>query len=197
LDKIQFAPAIDVPLTLLVLAGFLLHIRSWAQRKDIDTTVDLKARLPRARFRLILLFVAFLVFCWVCNIAVWSLFAFLFAAGVVVALLFGGDIDGAGMFLFVAAFAIREWAFGFPQLVLHPPSQIRVTTHETPPSDDNPLIGKSGIVASALRPCGEIECDGSVWPAKADDGKLIDAGTKIVVTGLQNRIFLVRITDTE
>jgi membrane protein implicated in regulation of membrane protease activity len=197
LEKIQFAPAIDVPLTLLVLAGFLLHSQSWARREDVDATVDLSARLPTARFRLISLFVAILGICWACNIAVWSLFAFLLGVGIVVALLFGGDVEGGGIFLFFAAYAIREWAFGFPHLVLEPPRQERMTTHGMPPSDDNPLIGKSGIVASPLRPCGEIECDGTVWPAKADDGQLIDAGIKVVVTGLQNGIFLVRIPNTE
>ena len=40
MDKIQFAPAIDVPLTLIVLAGFMLHFQSWARNKDVDTSVD-------------------------------------------------------------------------------------------------------------------------------------------------------------
>ena len=101
MDKIQFAPAIDLPLTLIVLAGFLLHFQSWARNKDVDTSVDLNALLPKARFRVILLLAATLGICWACNIAVWFLFAFLLGIGLAISLLFGSDVEG-GAFLVTA-----------------------------------------------------------------------------------------------
>lgn len=197
LDKLHFLATIDLPLAAATVLGFILHFNAWARANDADTNVDLSTRLAAARVRVVCLFAAIVGLCWVADLAVWAVFAVPLGVGVAVVLLLGGPPDGSGIFLLFAVWAIREWAFGFPQVVLHPPSRTRSTTHGPPPGDDDPLIGETGLVASPLRPCGQIECAGAVRPARADDGRYVDAGTPIVVTGLQNGTFLVRIANTE
>jgi hypothetical protein len=194
-DKIHFIAIVDLPLALATVLAFILHFNAWARVNNTDTSVDLSTRLPAARIRVVCLFAVIVGLCWTADLAVWAVFAFLLAIGAVIALLTASQ--GGEFLLVIAAYLIREWAFGFPQLVLHPPRQSRGAICSTPPGDDSPLIGRSGLVAAPLRPCGKIECDGAVWPAKADDGRYVDPGTKVVVTGLQNGTFVVRVTNTE
>jgi hypothetical protein len=197
LDKLHFVAMVDLPLALATVLALILHFNSWARANDADISVDLAARLAAARIRVVCLFAVIVGLCWIADFAVWAVFAFLLGIGVAIALLAGGQAAGGEFLLGWAGYLIREWAFGFPQLVLHPPEKSRMTRHGTPAGDDSPLIGKSGLVAAPLRPCGQIECEGAVWPARAEDGRYVDAGTTIVVTGLQSGVFLVRITNTE
>ena len=197
LDKLHFIAKIDLPLAVATVLGLILHFNAWARTEDVDTNVDLSTRLPAARIRVVCLFAAIVGLCWVADLAVWAVLAVPLVIGVAIAVFLGGPPDGSGIFLLFAAWAIREWAFGFPQIVLHPPRRTRRTTHGPSPGDDDPLIGETGLVASPLRPCGRIECAGAVRPARAEDGRYVDAGTKIVVTGLENGTFLVRTTYTE
>jgi hypothetical protein len=190
MDKIQFAPAIDIPLTLIVLAAFLLHFQSWARNKDVDTSVDLNALLPRARFRVILLLAAILGICWACNIAVWFLFVFLFGIGLAISLLFGGDGEGGSFLLLFAAYAIREWAFGFPQLILHPPSGTPEDDQHHEPKED--IVGKQGTTVSPLRPCGKAEFDGQALNVVSETGEFLDVGTDVTIAGKRNGLICVR-----
>ncbi|MFN9418287.1 MAG: hypothetical protein ACK578_12505 [Pirellula sp.] len=86
MNRIVFAPLIDLPLVAITLGAFLWHFNRWAYRRDIGTTADLPARLPAARLRVIILFVCILLLCWTVNLAVWSIFAILLVVGVVIAL---------------------------------------------------------------------------------------------------------------
>lgn len=190
LEKLHFAAAIDLPLAAATLLGFLLHFNTWAHSNTADTSVDLAIRLPAARFRVVCFFVGLVLLCWITNFAVWAVFALLLALGFAVSMLAGGEGDGGGVFLLFARYAIREWAFGFPQLVLQPPQSTEKDSDDSPSRDI--LSGMRGRTVSPLRPCGEADVEGRVVPVMSDDGELLDAGKEVVVIGKRNGIFRVR-----
>ena len=181
MDKLAFAPLIDVPFVCVLIALFVWNFNRWAVADDADTTVDLSQRLPTARWRVIALFGGILAACWFLNFSAWSVFAFIMAVGFGVAMLFG---ESAGEFApLVTAYIIREWAFGFPQLILQPPSPeaTRPTAQQ-----ESELIGKSGITTSPLRPIGDAEIDGTVMSVSAHDGSLLDEGTEVTIVAYRN-----------
>lgn len=187
MDKFAFAPLIDVPFTCVLIALFVWNFNRWAVADDVDTTVDLSQRLPMARWRVVTLFCGILAACWFLNFSAWSIFAFIMAVGFGVAMLFG---DSEGVFApLVTAYIIREWAFGFPQLILQPPSA-EASTATTNPKND--FIGKSGITTSPLRPIGDANIDGTVLTVSSHDGSLIDEGTEVTVVAYHSGQLRVR-----
>jgi membrane protein implicated in regulation of membrane protease activity len=189
---VLFAPWIDLPLSVITLFAFLLHFNSWAHSKPADVTVDLKARLPKARFRVVSLVLASVLLCWCVNLSVWSLYALLVVFGLAISLvLSSGNGEGSGLLVLLVAYAIREWAFGFPHLVLHPPSESSMEGIQT----NEDLIGESGIVESPLRPFGDATIAGRTISVVSENGQLVEAGTTVVVCGTQNGKVLVRPSD--
>ena len=190
MDKLAFAPMIDLPLAVATVIGFLLHFNAWSRGESADTSIDLGSRLPAARIRVVVFFLAVLFVCWMVNFAFWAVLAALVAIGIVFSTLAGGDSSGAELFVFFAAYVIREWAFGFPQLILGPPSDRHVTPRDALP--DSELIGRRGVALSPLRPSGDADVEGSVVSVVSDDGRLIDAGMDVVVSGTRNGRVCVR-----
>lgn len=184
MDKLAFAPLIDVPLVVCTVALFIWHFNRWASRNDLDTSVDLAARLPTAGLRVIALFTCILLLCWLSNIAVWPVFALLLGVGVALAFIAGGDGDGGEVGLWAAAYLIREWAFGFPQFILHPPKSSVITS--TSQCNRGELMGKIGTTTSPIRPTGDAEIDGVKVTVASTDGRLIETGTQVSVTAYRN-----------
>jgi hypothetical protein len=180
--RFDFTPIFDLPLCAVVLCAFILHFNRWAIKFE-GSTIDLPSRLPKARRRVVLLFVLLVLLCWALNIAFWSVFAFLLVLGIVVATFAGGD--GGGAFALVgAAMLIREWAFDFPQFVLHPPSVGHSASVRL--EESVKLIGMTGVTSSPLRPIGEAHIDGQRHSVVSHDGTWIDEGTPIVVKSWRN-----------
>ena len=73
---------------------------------------------------------------------------------------------------------LREWCFGFPNLILAPKLEPPIEKVDS----NSELIGCQGTVVSQMRPTGEIEIDGKELTAISEDGKVIEAGTKVLVT---------------
>ena len=182
MDKFVFSPQIDLPLIAVSLGLFLLHSQLWAHREQANCDVDLLARLPSARFRIISVFACILFVCWLANLAVWTLFALLLAIGIAGAVVLNASSGGGEIMLLFAAAAIREWAFGFPQLILQPPNN----QHNGAATPDESLLGKSGITVSPIRPMGDVRIDEIIVSASSSDGSLIDAGTEVTVTEYRN-----------
>jgi len=184
MDKLSFAPLIDIPLVGITLAVFIRHFNRWALRKDVDTSFNLASRLPRARIRVIAFFACILLVCWYGNLAVWSIVALLLGVGLVLVLLFGGALDGSAFGLLFAAYMIREWAFGFPQLILQPTTGQQCDHARETLCDD--LIGQTGFTLSPIRPTGDVEINGVRYSVASDDGQLLDAGVTVKVTSRRN-----------
>lgn len=189
MDKLAFAPTIDLPLAFATVIGFVLHFNAWSRSNSADTTVDLASRLTGARIRVVAIFVAILFVCWITNFAFWAVLAALVAIGLAFAVLAGGD-HGAELLVLFAAYAIREWSFGFPQLILEPPSDRPATPRDAVPTPD--LIGLHGVTLSPLRPSGDADVEGTVVSVVSDDGTLIDTGTNVIVSGSRNGRVCVR-----
>ncbi len=183
MDKFAFAPVIDLPLVAVTLATFIWHFNHWAFRKDLDTNIDVAARLPTARYRVTVLLMGFLLLCWLANFAAWGIYALLFAIGVAMAIFSSGNFDGGAFGLCAAAYLIREWSFGFPQLVLHPQKRDSSVASSFP---ENELVGKTGITTSPLRPIGNAIIDGVEMSVVSYDGCLLDTGTQVVVLSFRN-----------
>jgi hypothetical protein len=66
-------------LALVTVLAFILHFNAWARANNTDTSVDLAARLPAARIRVVCLFAVIVSLCWMADLAVWAVFAFLLA----------------------------------------------------------------------------------------------------------------------
>lgn len=190
MDKVPvFAPAIDVPLAVLTVAAFLWHFEYWSTKRGGDSDengispVDLRARLPAARWRVALLFAGLLLLCWFANVAVWAIYTLPLAIGIVTALVTGGSTEGGEFGLWIIAFAIREWAFGFPESVLFPPTP---TAIPTPRFEDGELTGRHGSATTPIRPTGTAEIDGNQVTVSSEDGRLIETGTPVTVTVYRN-----------
>lgn len=175
---------IDLPLFGITVVAFVWHFNRWAFRRDIDTSIDLTSVLPAARFRVVALLAAILLFCWLADFAVWAVFAFLVGIGLAVTAVTGGDLSGSGVGLWVAAYAIREWSFGFPQFILHPETHEAETT--LPSDDTGKLMGKTGVTISPLRPTGEVKIDGVIYSVASANGRFVDAGQTVTVTSYRN-----------
>ena len=87
------------------------------------------------------------------------------------------------MFWMFTVTLIREWAFGFPQLILHPPQNNDTKMVSMPKSEYD---GQIAITISPLRPCGEIRINDKKISAISDDGRLIDKDEEVVVVGKRN-----------
>jgi membrane-bound ClpP family serine protease len=184
MNKIVFAPIIDFPLVIITVSAFIWHFNRWSHERSIDTTVDILSRLPTARHRVMLLFVGILLLCWTANLAVWSIFALLLGIGLVVALASSGEAIGGTFALFGAAYIIREWAFGFPQLILHPPRHEIAASFQH--DGNGELTGKTGVTTVSLRPTGNALIDDVKYSVVSFDGKWIDAGVRIEVRTYRN-----------
>ncbi|MGB7326968.1 MAG: hypothetical protein WBD31_18985 [Rubripirellula sp.] len=189
MNRFAFAPIIDLPLIAVTLALFVWHFNRWAARNDLETNLDVAARLPTARLRVLALLVGVLGMCWYLNFAVWGIFAALLAAGLVIALVIGGELDGGVSGLWAAAYLIREWSFGFPQIVLHPQLDDGPTSRDKPSHE---LVGKTGTTSSPLRPVGDALIDGILVSVTSDDGSLLGADTDVIVTSYRNGLPCVR-----
>ncbi len=190
LENIHFYPQVDIPLALLTLLGFLVNFQIWVHRRDAETSVDLASRLPWARFRVIVLMSALLMFCWGTDLAFWSILALMLVAGAILAILVGEEINGAAVMLVFAAWTIREWAFGFPQLRLQPPKEQGLSTSRA--IDLEFTEGMEGTTQTALRPFGEAEFDGTRQRVASDDGTLIQRGARVIATQKRNGVLYVQ-----
>lgn len=189
IGKLAFAPLIDIPLIGITLVIFIFHFNRWACRKDLQTNANLVDHLPAARLRVIVFLVGFLLLCLLADFAVWPLFALLIGVGFAIAVVLGWEVEAAAYGLFAVAWCIREWAFGFPQLVLHPTRQVE---DSGPTNCEHSLLDKSGTTLSPLRPVGEACIEGTTVTVGSDDGCLIEASTHVIVTSYRNGRLYVR-----
>lgn len=183
----SFSPFIDLSVAFIALAAFLANFKSFAYSKDVDTSVDLAAILPRANFRISALFVTLVAICWLANIGLWVVLILIFFIGLIPTIMIADQGDGAVILFTVAAF-FREWAFGFPTFVLRPKPVSQTSNHE--------IIGKIGIVSSPLKPSGQITIGDNQMQAVSDGGEYIDTGLQISVTGIRNGLPTVRKVET-
>jgi membrane-bound ClpP family serine protease len=128
-----------------------------------------------------------------------------FAVGATMVLLLSliATIDGpsadpsmAGLALAYAVwlpvYVLKQFVLGFPdhdKIILSAPS------NTTLQDDLSRRLQSSGTVVATLRPCGTIEIDGSIYSAASADGKYLDAGTKIRVSGARNTLLVVMAAD--
>src|SRR6056297_2100257 len=100
------------------------------------------------------------------------------------AVAFGGELEGGAFGLLAVAFLIREWAFGFPQLILHPQNHSSQTKKES--GEFGELVGQIGIATSPLRPSGDADIGGVKYSVVSYDGAMIDLGSSVVVRTIRN-----------
>ncbi|MEM7558801.1 MAG: hypothetical protein AAF394_06730 [Planctomycetota bacterium] len=116
-DNSGFSFYVDIPLAIALLVGFLINARYWASSGDSETNVDLLSRLPTAQYRFTSFFTLVVTACWFSDV---SVFTFVLAAiflGSIGSVVF--EAQGAGgLFPFTATDLLREWAFGYPRLIL-------------------------------------------------------------------------------
>lgn len=189
MENLVFAPLIDIPLAGLTLSAFIWHFNHWASHPDFDAPVDLTSRLHVARWRVIVLITGILLSCWLANLAFWSILPLLICLGAIGGLLANGDLDGGMLGLWAIACLIREWSFGFPQLIPHSPAQDGASSLS--PAETDQLVGTTGVTLSALRPMGDVEIDGVKYSAASANGKLLDAGTPVTVMAYRNGLLCV------
>lgn len=193
MDRLTFSPLIDIPMVSVTLTLMVWHFKRWAHERDAETNVDLVSRLPMARVRVVVLFVGFLVLCWLTNFAAWFVFAVLIGVGLALAILMDGSMEAGGFGFWAVAWAIREWSFGFPTLILHP-ARDRAATSSLVVSHH--LVGKLGTTTSPLRPVGEANFDGETLSVASDDGSFIESGSRVIVTSFKSGRPCVRIMTT-
>ncbi|MEO1615172.1 MAG: NfeD family protein [Planctomycetota bacterium] len=193
MNWIWFSIQIDAPVAFALLCLSLVQAQFWARSRNVDTSLDLVTKLPQARFRYVLFFVSLFAGCWFIGVSIACLMVILWISGIVVAFLAGGDVGTRGGLHNFAAYLIREWAFGFPQMILHPHLQ-ESTSAAT--QSASPLAGKTATVTSVLRPVGEVEIEGERYAARSESGRYIDEGEHVVVASRKGRSLLVTPSET-
>ncbi|MEO1619156.1 MAG: NfeD family protein, partial [Planctomycetota bacterium] len=157
-----------------------LYFQWWASSANKESDLDLSSKLSAARMRVTSLFLAILFFCWLLQLSAWLIVILLLAVGFAVAIFADGDFTGDIGFLGIP-YLVREWAFGFPTLILRPKTQEKAI--------DEPgagrLVGVGGLVTSPCRPHGEAEFDGVLHSVVSDEGYL-ESGTYVIVTRYRN-----------
>jgi len=189
MKSIEFAPQIDLPLIAVILLGFVLSFHFGNEKTDPDSTIDLRARLPKAYFRLFALFGVVMLICWFANLGFYVLLLILLGTGLVGTIVCG-DENAMVFFLHLVFGSIREWCLGFPNLILDPESHRTVAT---PKLIEHPeLVGREAITTSQLRPAGEVEIDGREISAVSENGRVIAHGAPVTIVGEQNGSLCVR-----
>jgi hypothetical protein len=189
MEKLQFNPTLDLSMVLFTVIAFLLHFQVWAKKGIADSNVDLMSRLPAARLRVVVLFFIIVLSCWALNFSVWAIYTVFLIVGWFIGFVGGGDSGNPGLLFFFIAYAIREWAFDFPELILTPGKfDAAVTRRKDEPCEQ---LGTLGVVVSPLRPSGEVELNGIAVSVVSEDGSYVDTGTNVVVTGTRNGRLLV------
>ena len=192
MNSIAFLPIIDFPLIGVLLAGFMVNSWLWAKSEN-ETGVDLLSRLPGALIRIFLFFLGLLLFCWFFNIGVWAVAAALIVAGVVVTIFAGGHNFAPEMIFVATAEMLREWAFGFPNLILSAPTR----SPARPSQESHELVGTLGMTTSELRPIGEIKINSNEHTAISDSGTFIEAGTEVVVVAVKDGRARVKVANQD
>ncbi len=184
----HFHPWLDLPIAVAMTMGMLLHIQQWIKRPEPEVTVDLRQRLPRARWRILGFFVALCLIGWLANLAVWAIVGFVFLCSFIVTILLTPEqgVSFAGSYVYL----LREWAFGFPLFILHTGKE------STGPSTSQQrlahVLGRTGVVVSPLRPCGDVEINDQLYQATSEDGLFVDTGTRVLISGTRNGQLLTR-----
>ncbi len=189
MEALKFAPHIDLPLVAIVVIGFVLSFHFGGEQSDSDSMVDLGPRLPRAYFRLFLLFGILLLICWLANLGVYVLLLVLLATGVI-GIILCGDEAALGLIMYLSFGMVREWCLGFPNLVLDPNSHQTVETPKLLQHAE--LVGCHAITTSPLRPSGEVKIDDKEFSAVSENGKLIESGVAVTIVGERNGQLCVR-----
>ena len=120
MNAFSFAPHFDVPLLFVVAALLVWHFHYWSHNTELDSNADLVGRFPLACTKAVALLVIACLMCWAANFPFWGVFALLLVLGIAISVVLGGQIDGSVIGLLGPAIMLREWAFGFPQLILDP-----------------------------------------------------------------------------
>ena len=184
METFSFTPYYDLPLLLMVVALLVWHFHYWSHNTELDSNADLVGRFPLATTKAVVLLVVACFLCWAANFAFWGIFALLLLFGIAISIALGGDAQGSVIGLLGPAIMLREWAFGFPQLILDPKKRNVEPSPMTP--ENAALIGEKGISLSPLRPMGDIDIGGEILSATSDSGQLIDAGTNVTVIDYRN-----------
>lgn len=185
--RLDFAPGWDLPLLGILLVWFLWHCRRWSTSVCLENGVEVSHRWPAARRRIVLLFMVVTGACWLFDLPAWLVVTLLGLAGVIGSVV--SDFDHA---LVLVPWLIREWAFGFPHLILQPSVGSTDNSHVDRQSQATELFGARGTVVSPLRPCGQVQLDDQRVQAVSESGQFIDQGTLVIVCGLKGEEICVR-----
>ena len=93
-----------------------------------------------------------------------------------------------GVFLVMPFFVIKQFILDFPdrdKIVLAPPAEAAVS------NDLSRLVSAVGTVVAILRPAGKVEIAGITYSAATADGKFLDRGAAVKVTGVRNTMLIV------
>ncbi|MFO0940612.1 MAG: NfeD family protein [Pirellulales bacterium] len=162
----------------------MLHFRSWARNETEEFQTILVERRFKAQVKASSVVVASLACCWYFDFSFWIMVGMVLGIGMVAA--FAG-IDVAAMPLLAAGFMLREWAFGFPTLVLHTLPPRKLDDHF-----DTTLVGVEAVAISPLRPFGRIQLGDQTLDAVSESGTMIDSGTRVRITGCRNGVIQVQ-----
>lgn len=101
----------------------------------------------------------------------------------------GSDVlqVAVGLAVMAPVYILKQLILGFPdhdQVVLQPPAA-------TATVDCSHLIQATGTVTATLKPAGKVAISNTIYPATTADGKYLDQGTAIRVTGVRNGTLIV------
>jgi len=185
---LTFFPAVDLPLIVITTIAFVVNFHLWTKSASEDLRPYLRSRLLGATLRVIGFFAVLLFLCWYLNLAVWCIFVIICFAAISGSVLTGESL-GLDLAVVLTCGMLREWCFGFPQLILRPQPD---TTRSSELERLGRLIGSVGITTSPLRPAGNVEINGDEFPAASEGGTLIDKGEEVVVVATKSGAILVR-----
>ena len=186
--RLAFSIAIDGPLIILTVVAFLVNFNLWANGDVESIDVDLPKRLPTARFRIVVFFFVLFALCWASGVAYWAILLAGLIVGAGASIAMAGTGDSGFEVLLVSAWFLREFAFGFPTLILQPPT----TANKAPSRPQTKHFGVVGHTISPLRPSVEALIEGEELSVASADGSMISSGVEVEVVGEKNGLLRVR-----
>lgn len=192
--RLPFVAGLDVPLAIVTWGLFVLNFHFYSKTNPESGHIDLRARLPQAYFRITAFFVVVLGVCWAASFGFWVLYVALWVLGMVLGLIGGNQISFGELMVVGTAGMLREWSFGFPNLILSPPT--RSGESEAKQARLDQYVGMTATTESALKPTGKIWVDECSLSAISMDGDFIAPGVEVAILEIRNGNALVRLADS-
>ena len=191
----EFIFSTDVYYALFGYGIVLLPTVAWVYFSSQEMVAKSIYTVIAIAIRLVVVFLIVFFVSWYASIATWVL-----VAGILILIGIGAmmDIPFSGIVSFALLYIVQQFVLGFParhEWMLAPHTE--TDSQNELQEKHRELIGSFGWTVSPLRPLGEVDIDGTLYQAAANNGILIAEQTRVKVIRVRNGTLMVRQSSEE